>query len=343
VRSNLTFVLTLKADGTRVPGIPTGAVFTASSRYVWFQRAERLSPPESYRVDLENPGHPSPASLGCTNCYELSFSSDDTWMAFERRRLPSRTTDVWLKNLGTGEETLISRNRTGSGPANGSSTVPAITPDGRFIVFASDAADLVAHDTNRVMDVFVHDRALGVTMLASRGVHGRPGNRASGPPVLARRAPVVMFRSFASDLSQGDYNEHSDVFVLRLGAGDSDGDGLDDAWEVAHFGDLSRDGAADSDGDGLLDRQEFLSGTDPTAQGSVLTVLSVSAPGSGSTMILWAAAPGRSYQVQFKSSIGDSAWTDLPEVVTASDVTASYVDTTATGGVQRYYRVAALQ
>jgi len=45
---------------------------------------------------------------------------------------------------------------------------------------------------------------------------------------------------------------------------DSDGDGIVDAWEIQHFGDLSRDGTGDYDGDGLSDLGEANAGTDPT-------------------------------------------------------------------------------
>lgn len=48
-------------------------------------------------------------------------------------------------------------------------------------------------------------------------------------------------------------------------ASDTDGDGMDDAWELQHFGNLDRDGSGDLDGDGVSDLDEFLNGTDPSA------------------------------------------------------------------------------
>ena len=45
---------------------------------------------------------------------------------------------------------------------------------------------------------------------------------------------------------------------------DSDNDGMDDAWEIDNFGDLSQDGTGDYDEDGLTDLEEYEKGTDPT-------------------------------------------------------------------------------
>jgi len=39
---------------------------------------------------------------------------------------------------------------------------------------------------------------------------------------------------------------------------DSDGDGMNDAWEKNNFGDLTRDGSGDFDGDGIIDLDEYL-------------------------------------------------------------------------------------
>ncbi len=45
---------------------------------------------------------------------------------------------------------------------------------------------------------------------------------------------------------------------------DSDGDGLPDSWELAHFGNLNQTATGDPDGDGVSNLQEFLDGTNPT-------------------------------------------------------------------------------
>jgi regulation of enolase protein 1 (concanavalin A-like superfamily) len=47
-------------------------------------------------------------------------------------------------------------------------------------------------------------------------------------------------------------------------SGDNDLDGLDDAWELTHFGNLTQGANDDFDGDGLKNGEEFTLGTDPT-------------------------------------------------------------------------------
>ena len=52
--------------------------------------------------------------------------------------------------------------------------------------------------------------------------------------------------------------------VIIIGSShDTDGDGMDDAWEMFWFGTLDRDGTGDYDGDGVSDLDEFLNGTNP--------------------------------------------------------------------------------
>lgn len=47
------------------------------------------------------------------------------------------------------------------------------------------------------------------------------------------------------------------------GESDGDSDGMQDTWEITHFGNKDRDGTLDYDDDGLSDLKEYLAGTDP--------------------------------------------------------------------------------
>jgi hypothetical protein len=46
---------------------------------------------------------------------------------------------------------------------NDRSSYPAISANGRWVVFQSDASNLVTGDTNNAEDVFMHDRQTGST------------------------------------------------------------------------------------------------------------------------------------------------------------------------------------
>src|SRR5438093_10108146 len=134
----------------------------------------------------------------------------------------------FLSALGRGqhaagpETVLASVNGAGTGSGNGFSAFPAISADGRFVAFESDASDLVANDTNgNVEDVFVRDLKTGTTALVSvNGAGTGSGNGASGFPVISADGRFVAFESDASDLAATDTNVHvADVFVRDLKTG----------------------------------------------------------------------------------------------------------------------------
>src|SRR6185503_9613825 len=124
------------------------------------------------------------------------------------------------------------------------------------------------------------------------------------------------------------------------GGADTDGDGIDDDWEVAYFGNLSRNGSGDFDGDGQTDLQEFLAGTDPTNSGSIFRVLTVSPIGGGSTRVMWNAAPNRSYRLEYKDDLNATSWTALNGTISWNGSTASTTDSSPIGA--RFYRVVRL-
>ena len=67
---------------------------------------------------------------------------------------------------------------------NGSSISINMTSDGRYIVFTSEATNLVPGDTNGVSDIFVRDRVLGTTEIVSVSSDEELGNGATGRHIL---------------------------------------------------------------------------------------------------------------------------------------------------------------
>jgi len=99
-----------------------------------------------------------------------SISADGRFVAFMSRAsnlVPGDTNDLWdifVHDRKTKETTRVSVSSTGE-EANGSSWNLSISADGRFVVFSSEASNLVSGDTNGKEDIFIHDRCPGLICL----------------------------------------------------------------------------------------------------------------------------------------------------------------------------------
>lgn len=128
--------------------------------------------------------------------------------------------DVFYRDLQTGVTSFVSINLAGTGGGNGDSLNPAISADGRFVAFESDASNLVANDGNTVPDIFVRDMQTGITTLVSVNSNGTGGgNQESRSPTISANGRVVAFQSFASNLISIDTNNQTDVFARDLQTG----------------------------------------------------------------------------------------------------------------------------
>ena len=107
----------------------------------------------------------------------------------------------------------------GGKPGDGDVSQADITPDGRWLVFSTDAPDIVGGDTNGNGDVFLRDRQTGKTILVSVARGGGTGSDLSNQPVISDNGNLVAFTSFAHNLVAGDTNHELDVFVRDVKAG----------------------------------------------------------------------------------------------------------------------------
>jgi Tol biopolymer transport system component len=120
--------------------------------------------------------------------------------------------DVFVHDRNTGTTERVSIPSDGT-QANGESISPAISSDGRFVAFQSDATNLVANDTNNKSDIFVRDRQAGTTRRVSVTSGGSQANGDSISPAISANGRFVAFSSEASNLVGGDTNNKADIFL----------------------------------------------------------------------------------------------------------------------------------
>lgn len=167
----------------------------------------------------------SDGAQGNYDSYVPSMSADGRYVAFMScaTNLVTGDTnghaDVFVYDRVTGHTERVSVASDGT-QGNGDSSVwngnsPAISADGRYVGFSSDASNLVPGDSNGCPDTFVHDRLTGQTERVSVATSGAQGNNWSGvwPISISADGRYVAFTSDASNLVTGDTNDARDVFV----------------------------------------------------------------------------------------------------------------------------------
>lgn len=100
--------------------------------------------------------------------------------------------------------------------ADGDSSGPAISADGRFAVFTSSATNLASNDGNDEDDVFRVRIADGATQCVSQTVDGSSGDGPSWNGVISGDGSVVAFTSDATDLGAGPDDHFAGVFVASF-------------------------------------------------------------------------------------------------------------------------------
>lgn len=187
-------------------GSVTGNVFRpgAAPQFVW--------------CSLEHDdGNPDPEQILRTfSCFgaEACTTQECTgssWQAISEVVLPGSFFLPPKRGLPGGLErvSINTEGRQGDGASGG----PAISADGRYVAFSSEARNLVDGDTNNVSDVFVRDRLTGATERVSVASDGRQSDRSSSQASISADGRFIVFASDATTLVASDSNGVADIFV----------------------------------------------------------------------------------------------------------------------------------
>ncbi len=181
------------------------------------------------------------------------ISRDGRYIAFESSASnlvtgdTNNVLDIFLYDRLLKKTTRVSVASDGT-QSNADSLNSAISSNGRFVAYASNASNLVAGDTNFNPDVFIRDTVANTTTRVSVSSSGAEGDDASGSTgiFLSDNGQFVAFDSYATTLVMNDTNLNQDVFIRDTVAGTttrvsvaSDGTQADD---IAYADGISGDG-----------------------------------------------------------------------------------------------------
>jgi Tol biopolymer transport system component len=209
------------------------AVLSADGRFVAFTSRAVLAPgdanlfvPDVYvrdriagTTELVSVDSAGLQGLGVSG--HAALSGDGRWVAFETtsRLVPidtNRKHDVYVRDRQLGITVLVSIEPL-LGVGNDRSFGPAISADGRFVAFESDASNMdFSGDANGTRDVFLYDTNLGFPTRISVGPGFLEANGFSSEPALGQDGRFVAYESAASNLVAGDVNARADVFVFDV-------------------------------------------------------------------------------------------------------------------------------
>lgn len=149
-----------------------------------------------------------------------AISADGRFVAFQSRADNlvagdlNGSSDVFIKDTQTGALALVSADA-GGAPGNRASGLEAlaISADGRFVIFESEADNLVDGDANGKRDVFIKDTQTGAIAVVSTDAAGVPGEDDSYASVaLSADGAMAFFSSNANNLAAADTVNKTDIF-----------------------------------------------------------------------------------------------------------------------------------
>ena len=155
-----------------------------------------------------------------------TLSADGRYIAFHsdaNNLVPNDNngfTDIFVYDRRLKQMNRINGSSEGT-EGNFVSFFPALSANGRYVAFQSDASNFMPEDDNHTTDIFVHDRETNATQIVSVSSKGKQGNSTSSEPVTSADGRYIAFHSYATNLVSKDTNKRVDVFLHDLETGET--------------------------------------------------------------------------------------------------------------------------
>jgi len=239
LQTNTTTRVSVTSAEAEVIGVSQQARISADGRYVIFRSSStQLTPPDTnsssdaFLRDLTDTTT-TRVSVTLTGAQAdaytdwVDISPDGTRLAIycaatnllgsnnDTNGLP----DVFVRS--TTNHTTITRASVSSSEvqSDGWSSTPALSADGRYVAFDSEATNLGSAGSVGYFDVFLRDTSDGTTEIISVSEAGVVGDNYSMMAAISGDGRFVAFQSAASNLVPGDGDALADVFVRDRQAG----------------------------------------------------------------------------------------------------------------------------
>lgn len=122
--------------------------------------------------------------------------------------------DTFVKDRLTRRMVMASRGSNGeAGNSHSGADQPALSADGRYVIFASTATTLMPTSGTFSQNIYLKDLQTGVLERISRKPDGNAANGYSASPALSADGRYAVFDSESPDLVSGDNNNRWDIFV----------------------------------------------------------------------------------------------------------------------------------
>ena len=135
----------------------------------------------------------------------MAFVSDDSGLASGDT---NNAADIFIYDRTNHTVSRVSQTSNGT-QANRGSTSPALSGDGHFVAFSSDASNLVVGDSNAVADIFVVDRSTGAIERISVASDLTEANGGSFSPSISGDGRFIVYESEANNLDGSPINHRT--------------------------------------------------------------------------------------------------------------------------------------